>query len=169
MAIQRWRPWEEFRELERRMEEMMRHPFLSLRYPMAWWRAPSEEAAWIPALEMYEKEDKFVVRAELPGMKKDEIEISVLGDTLTIRGERKAETEVKDEDYYRCELCYGRFSRSVTLPSAVQTAKVEATYKDGILEIVLPKAPEAKPKKIQVKVKEASGESGTKAKTEAKK
>jgi len=166
MAIQRWRPWDEFRELERRMEEMIRHPLLSLRYPLAWWRAPTEEAAWIPALEMYEKEDKFVVRVEVPGMKKEDIEISVLGDTLTIRGERKAETEVKDEDYYRCELCYGRFSRSITLPSAVQTAKVEATYRDGILEIVLPKAPEAKPKKIQVKVKEASA--ATKPKAESK-
>lgn len=154
MAIQRWRPWDEFREMERRMEEMMRHPLMPLRQPLSWWRVPTEELGWMPALEMYEKEDKFVVRTELPGMKKEEIDISVLGDTLTIKGERKTESEVKDEDYYRCELCYGKFSRAVTLPSAVQVGKVEASYDNGILEITLPKAVEAKPRKVEVKVKE---------------
>lgn len=154
MAIQRWRPWDEFREMERRMEEMMRHPLMPLRQPLSWWRVPTEELAWMPALEIYEKEDKFVVRTELPGMKKEEIDISVLGDTLTIKGERKTESEVKDEDYYRCELCYGKFSRAVTLPSAVQAGKVEASYDNGILEITLPKAAEAKPRKVEVKVKE---------------
>ena len=155
MAIQRWRPFDEFRELERRMDEMTRHPLMTLRHPLAWWRAPTEELAWMPALEMYEKEDKFVVRTELPGMKKEDVDISVLGDTLTIKGERKAESEVKDEDYHRCEMCYGRFTRAVTLPSAVQAGKVEASYDNGILEITLPKATEAKPKKIEIKVKGA--------------
>ena len=102
---------------------------------------------------MYEKDEKFVVRAELPGMKKEDADISVLGDTLTIKGERKAEAEVKDEDYYRCELCYGKFSRSVALPAAVEAGKVQASYENGILEITLPKAEEAKPKKVEVKVK----------------
>jgi HSP20 family protein len=111
--------------------------------------------AWLPPLEMYEKEDKVVVRAEIPGMKQEEIDIAVEDSTLTIKGERKAESEVKDEDYYRCELSYGRFSRSVALPSKVQAEKVAASYDDGILEITLPKAPEAKPKKIAVKAKKA--------------
>ncbi len=154
MAIQRWRPWDEFMDMERRMNELIRHPSLALRQPLTWWRVPTEEMAWMPALEIYEKEDKFTVRAELPGMKKEDIDISVLGDTLTIKGERKAESEVKDEDYHRCELCYGKFSRAVTLPSAVKAEKVEASYEDGILEITLPKAAEAKPKKIAVKAKE---------------
>jgi len=118
----------------------------------------------MPALEVYEKDDKFVVRAELPGMKKEDIDISIVGDTLTIRGERKAESEVKDEDYYRCEMCYGKFSRAITLPSAIQADKVEASYQNGILEIVLPKAIEAKPKKVEVKVKEST----TKAKAKTK-
>jgi HSP20 family protein len=103
---------------------------------------------------MYEKDDKFVVRAELPGMKREEIDVSVVGNTLTISGERKAETEVKDEDYYRCELCYGKFSRSIGLPSAVDPTKVEAEYENGILEITLPKVEAAKPKKISVKARE---------------
>ena len=83
---------------------------------------------------------------------------------MTIKGERKTESEVKDEDYHRCEMCYGEFSRAVTLPSAVQAGKVAATYDDGILEITLPKAAEAKPKKIEVKVKEAEAKGKTKTK-----
>jgi HSP20 family protein len=88
-------------------------------------------------------------------MKKEDLDISVVGDTLTISGERKTETEVKDEDYRHCELCYGKFSRSITLPSAVETGKVEASYENGILEITLPETKETKPKKIQIKTKES--------------
>lgn len=153
MAIERWRPRDEFREMERRMEEMMRYPLMATRRPLIWWRVPREELGWTPSVEMYEKEDKFIVRTELPGMKKEEFDISVLGNTLTIKGERKAESEVKEEDYYRCELCYGKFSRSVALPAAVEAKKVEANYENGILEVTLPKAEEAKAKKVEVKVK----------------
>ena len=131
----------------------MRYPLMATRRPLIWWRVPREELGWMPSVEMYEKEDKFVVRTELPGMRKEEFDISVLGNTLTIKGERKAESEVKDEDYYRCELCYGKFSRSVALPAAVEAKKVEANYENGILEVTLPKAEEAKPKKVEVKVK----------------
>ena len=153
MAIQRWRPWDELREMERHMDEMTRHPLMMGRRPLVWWRVPTEELGWTPSVEVYEKGDNFVVRAELPGMKKEELDISVLGDTLTIKGERKTESEVKEEDYYRCELCYGKFSRSVALPTAVEVGKVEANYENGILQITLPKAKEAKPKKIEVKIK----------------
>lgn len=149
MAIERWRPFE---EMERMMDEMMRWPFRPWRRPLIWWRLPAEEVGWSPPIEMYEKADKFIVRADLPGMKKDDLDISVIGDTLTIRGERKPEAEIKDEEYIRCELCYGKFSRAITLPSAVDPSKVEATYENGILVINLPKAEEAKPKKIEVKV-----------------
>ena len=107
----------------------------------------------MPPLEMFEKEDKFSVRAELPGMKREEIDVSVVGDTLTIKGERKAETEVKEEDYYCCERSYGSFFRSINLPSAVDTKKIEASYENGVLEITLPKAPEIKPKKVEISVK----------------
>lgn len=147
-----WRPIREldrvFDEMERTFEEIFGRPF----YPVTWRRSPVVRA-WSPPLEVYEKEDEYVVRAELPGMKKEDIDISLIGDTLTIKGERKAEEEVKSEDYYLCERCYGSFERSVTLPAEVDTAKVEAKYEKGILEVRLPKVPEAKPKKLEIKVK----------------
>lgn len=155
MAIERWRPFEELREMERLMEEMVRWPLRPWKRPLIWWRIPTEEVGWSPPVEMYEKQDRFVVRAELPGIKKEEVDISLVGDTLTISGERKPEVDIKDEEYLRCELCYGKFSRTITLPSSVDSSKVEATYENGILLITLPKIEEAKPKKIELKVKES--------------
>jgi HSP20 family protein len=136
------------------MDEMMRWPMRRWRRPFIWWRVPTEEVGWSPPVEMYEKADKFVVRAELPGVKKEDVDISLVGDTLTPSAERKPEAEVKDDEYHRCELCYGKFSRSIGLPSAVDAGKVEAIYENGILLITLPKLEEAKPKKIELKVKE---------------
>lgn len=112
-----------------------------------------EERGWAPAIEVFDKEDKYVVKAELPGMKEEDIDVSVVGDTLTIKGERKAETEVKEEDYYCCERSYGSFFRSIALPPNVDTKKIEASFEDGVLEVSLPKAPEVKPKKIAVSAK----------------
>jgi len=157
MAIERWRPglgitpWGTFRELEdveRRFEEIFGRPFM----PTAWRRLPVE-MRWAPALDVFEKEDRYVVKAEVPGMKEGDIDISVIGDTLTVKGERKAESEVKEEDYYCCERSYGSFSRSIVLPSNVDAKKIEASYEDGVLEVILPKAPEVKPKKISVTAK----------------
>jgi HSP20 family protein len=98
-------------------------------------------------------EGKFVVKAELPRMKEEDIDVSVIGDTLTIKGERKAESEVEEEDYHCCERSYGSFSRSIAVPPNVDTKKIEASFEDGVLEVSLPKAPEAKPKKIVVSAK----------------
>jgi len=158
MVMERWRPgrglipWRPFRgleELERRFEDIFGQPFL----PSVWRRLPIEERGWAPAIEVFEKEDKFVVKAELPGMKEEDIDVSVVGDTLTIKGERKAETEVKEEDYYCCERSYGSFFRSIALPSTVDAKKIEASYEGGVLEVSLPKAAEVKPKKILVSAK----------------
>jgi HSP20 family protein len=158
MVMERWRPgrglipWRPFREVEemqRHFEDLFGRPFL----PAMWRRIPTMEMGWAPAIEVFEKEDKFVVKAELPGMKEDDIDISVVGDTLTIKGERKAESEVKEEDYYCCERSYGSFSRSIAMPSNVDAKKIEASYEDGVLEVSLPKAPEVKPKKISVSAK----------------
>jgi len=158
MAMERWRPgrglvpWRPFRELEemeRRFEDMLGWP----RLPAIWRRIPSMEMGWAPALDVFEKEDKLVVKAELPGMQEEDIDISVTGDTLTIRGERKAETEVKEEDYYCCERSYGSFSRSIAVPSNVDAQKIEASYEDGVLEVSLPKIPEVKPKKVSISAK----------------
>ena len=88
--MQRWRPWNQFRDVERHMDEALRNPFLTWRHPLSWWRVPAGDFAWVPALEVYEKPNKFTVRVELPGMRKDDIQIEVLDDTLTIRGEKKA-------------------------------------------------------------------------------
>ncbi len=96
MAMERWRPFRELEEMERRFGDLFGRPFL----PAVWRRIPMVEMVWAPAIEVFEKEDKFVVKAELPGMKEEDIDVSVVGDTLTIKGERKAESEVKEEDYY---------------------------------------------------------------------
>lgn len=107
----------------------------------------------VPLLEMFEKEDKFIVKAKLPGVKREEIDVSVSGDTMIIKGERKTETGIKNEDYHFCERFYDSFFRSITLPSAVDTEKIEASYQNAVLEVTLPKAAEIKPKKVDISVK----------------
>ena len=144
-----WRPFRELEEMERRFEDIFGRPFL----PSVRRRLPIEERGWAPPIEVFEKEDKFVVKAELPGMKEEDIDVSVVGDTLTVKGERKTETEVKEEDYYCCERSYGSFFRSIALPSTVDAKKIEASYENGVLEVSLPKAAEVKPKKISVSAK----------------
>jgi HSP20 family protein len=109
-------------------------------------------AAWTPALDVYQDKDNVVVKAELPGMKKEEIEITLLEGSLTLSGERKYEEEHKEENTFRRERFHGKFRRTVSLPVAVDSAKVKAAYKDGILTVTLPKAEEAKPRQIQVNV-----------------
>jgi HSP20 family protein len=106
---------------------------------------------WTPAVDIYEDNDKYVVKAELPGLRKEDIQVSLEGNTLTISGERKHEEEKKEGESYRAERFFGRFQRSVTLPTAVQAGKIDASYKDGILTVTLPKSEEAKPKQIQVR------------------
>ena len=158
MVIERWRPrwgltpWRPIRdieEMERRFDELFGRPFL----PPTWRRLPLEEKGWAPAIEVFEKGDKFVIKSEVPGMKEDDVDVSVVGDTLTIRGERKAESEVNEEDYYCCERSYGSFFRSIALPSTVDAKKIEASYEDGVLEVTIPKAAEVKPKKVPISAK----------------
>jgi HSP20 family protein len=113
-------------------------------------RTPGSLSRWTPALDVYQDKDQFNVVAELPGLKKEDIELSLHDGVLTISGERKQEK--KGEEGYKNERFFGRFQRSVTLPSSVDGDKVRATYQDGILKVVLPKAEEAKPKQIEVSV-----------------
>ena len=145
-----WRPYREIEEMERRLGNIFGRSFL----PVVGRRVPTVEMGWVPAIEVFEREDKFVVKAEIPGMKEEDIDVSVVGDTLTIKGERKAESEVKEEDYYCCERSFGSFSRSISVPSNVDADKIEASYDDGVLEVNLPKVPEVKPKKISVSAKQ---------------
>jgi HSP20 family protein len=109
-------------------------------------------SGWTPALDVYEDKDNVYVRAELPGMRKEEIEVSVHNGSLSISGERKSEDKYKEAEVYRGERFFGRFQRSVTLPTPVALDRVKAQYKDGILTVTLPKTEEAKPKHIDVSV-----------------
>ena len=109
-------------------------------------------SGWSPALDVFDDKDNFVVKVELPGMKKEDINLSLHDGVLTISGERKFERENKEGETFRSERYFGKFQRSVTLPAAVDSNKVTASYKDGVLSIDLAKAEEAKPKQIAVSV-----------------
>lgn len=107
---------------------------------------------WTPPLDLYEGKDAFVVRAELPGMKKEDIEISLHDGVLSVSGERKSESHSEEAEVHRRERFVGRFQRSLDLPKPVKAQEVKAAYKDGILTITLPKTEEAKPRQIEVSV-----------------
>ena len=109
-------------------------------------------SGWSPTLDMHDDKDSLIVMVELPGMKKEEIDIALHDGVLTVSGERKMERENKEGETFRSERYFGKFQRSVTLPVAVNPGKVKASYKDGILTIDLPKTEEAKPKHIAVSV-----------------
>jgi HSP20 family protein len=110
-------------------------------------------STWLPVVDIVERDDAFEVRAELPGMKKEDVKITLRDDILTIRGEKKQESEKKDQNYHRIERSYGNFQRSFTLPTSVKGDKIDAMYNDGVLTVVIPKSEEAKPRDIEVKVK----------------
>jgi HSP20 family protein len=114
------------------------------------WEAPMSTMAWNPSVDILEKENEIVFEAELPGMNAKDIEVKLDNNVLMLKGERNFEKESKEENYHRVERAYGSFSRSFSLPSAVDGDKVTAEYKDGILKIVLPKREEVKPKPIKV-------------------
>jgi HSP20 family protein len=109
-------------------------------------------SGWSPALDVSDDKDNLVVKVELPGLKRDEINLSLHDGVLTISGERKRESEKEEGESFRSERYFGKFQRSVTLPTAVDANKVNASYKDGVLTVELPKAEEAKPKQIAVSV-----------------
>jgi HSP20 family protein len=105
------------------------------------------------AMDVIETKDNVIVKSALPGVKPDQVEITVQGDTLTIRGEMQEAHDVKEQDYIRKERRYGSFSRSVTLPSGLKSDKAEATFENGVLTLKIPKSEEVKPKTIKVKAK----------------
>jgi len=114
-------------------------------------RFSAEEGVWAPSVDVSETAKEVIVKAELPGMDPKDVDVTVDRDILTLRGERKKEEEEKGEDFHRVERRYGAFSRSIRLPAEVDANKVRATYKDGVLNINLPKTKEASVKKIEVK------------------
>lgn len=120
-----------------------------------WGASPTSEAAagrtWMPAVDIREGDEHLELVAELPGMKKEDVQITLENNVLTIAGERKFEAETKNEAYHRIERSYGNFSRSFTLPASVKTDKVDAKFADGVLTIQLPKMEESKPRKIAIR------------------
>ncbi|HMD53097.1 MAG TPA: Hsp20/alpha crystallin family protein [Phycisphaerae bacterium] len=112
----------------------------------------SPQTGWAPALEVHEDADNFIIRAELPGLKREDIEVSLQDGALVISGERKSEKVEEGVEIHRQERFYGKFQRALTLPTPVAAGKVKAQYKDGVLTITLPKTEEAKPKQIDVSV-----------------
>ncbi len=106
---------------------------------------------WMPAVDLKEEENQFVLLADMPGMAKEDMDIHVENNVLTIQGERRFEQEAEKQSYHRVERAYGKFVRSFALPTRVQADAISASYKDGILEVMIPKAEESKPKKIAIK------------------
>jgi HSP20 family protein len=142
--------WEPFRDL-RTIDDEMNRLFSSF------WPNGDRELAtagpWAPAADLYEDKDQIIVKLELPGVRKEDVSISLTEDTLTIKGERKSEKEETRENYYRLEGNYGSFLRMIELPRPVKSDAVKAEYRDGILKIVLPKAEESKTREIKIDVK----------------
>lgn len=140
-------PWPEDmdRYFDRRMREFAGWPFRRGRRPFA--------EGWFPDIDVFEREGKVIVRADVPGMKPEEIEVTVEGDLLTVKGRREEEKEVKEENYYASERSFGEFSRTVRLPEGADVDAIEATCSDGVLEVTIPRpgVPEAKSVKVQVK------------------
>ena len=143
-----WRPWDPA-TWERDMERMMEDVFG--RTPLAAWRSKSLGAP-APALDLYEEKDEVVAKAELPGMEKKDIQVNISDHHLTIKGEKKKEEETKEKNFYRSERSYGSFCRSIELPADVEPDKAKASFKDGVLEIHIPKTEEAKKQPRQVAI-----------------
>ncbi|HEY7444263.1 MAG TPA: Hsp20/alpha crystallin family protein [Vicinamibacterales bacterium] len=147
MSIIRWAPFQDLAAVQDRMNRLF-NEFHNRHDDDVMTRG-----AWVPPVDIFENGNKeLVLKAELPAMSREDIDVTVENQTLTIRGEKKFNHEVKDEQYHRVERTYGSFSRSFTLPSTVDVTKVAADYKDGVLTITLPLREEAKPKQIKVEV-----------------
>lgn len=145
----RWNPWKELEELEKRLSTLFG------RAPVATAGDKKEAIAvaeWSPLVDITEDDKEYIVKAELPEVKKEEIKINVHDDVLTISGERKYEKEEKGKKYHRVERAYGSYMRSFTLPEDADGSKISAEYKDGLLKVHLPKSEKAKPKAVEIKI-----------------
>jgi len=151
--LQTWKPFRElapFREFDRMRKEMDR--LWDSFFEGGLRRRAEGGGEWLPSLDVSETKNELVVKAEVPGMDPKDIDISLSDGMLTIKGEKKQEKEEKQADYHLVERSYGAFTRSVQLPKEVQSEKINASYKNGILKITLPKSEEAKKKEIKIKV-----------------
>ena len=149
MAIVRW--WDPLRDLSS-IQEKMNQLFEDTLSRTRGREEGLGTGMWTPAVDIYETGDSVVVKAELPGLAKDQVGIEVKDGVLTLKGERKVEKEVQEENYHRVERAYGTFQRSFSLPASVDQERIGATLRDGVLEVRLGKREQAKPRQIQVKV-----------------
>ncbi len=148
MQTTRWSPLRELANFERGLESF----FSRLPGIPGEGEEPISEKLWAPLTDITEDEKEFLLKIELPEMKKEDVKVTVENGMLYVTGERKAEKEEKTTKYHRIERSYGAFERAFTLPERADGSKVSADYKDGVLKVHLPKTPEAKPKAIEVKV-----------------
>jgi HSP20 family protein len=139
------RAWDPFSDISRVQDELSR-----------WFSADGRRMGFTPAVDIYEDKEAIYVKAEVPGVKADDVHINVENNVLTIRGERRLENEDKQNGYHRIERAYGSFTRSFAVPSTVTTENVDAEIKDGVLTLKLPKRAEAQPRRIQVKSRSES-------------
>jgi HSP20 family protein len=146
MSMTRWEPFQSMSTLQEQVNRLLEK---SLQTPGA------ENSTWAPAVDIYETENELVIKADLPDVNEKDLDIRVENNRLTLRGERKFEGQVKEENYLRVERSYGAFSRSFGLPPTVNTEAIQASYNNGVLTVELPKRAESKPK--QVKIKMANG------------
>jgi len=148
MAVVKWDPFRDLVSIQDRMNRLFEQTLS---------RSRGEEGVtattWTPAVDIYETADTIVMKAELPGVAREDIQIQIDGNTLTLKGERRFARDVQEESYLRIERAYGSFHRSFALPATVQQENVRAVLKDGVLELVLPKAEDSKPKRISVDVR----------------
>jgi len=147
MAVVKWDPFRDLLSIQDRMNKLFEQTLSRSRAEEG--IAPS---TWTPAVDIYETPEAIVLQADLPGLRREDIDIQIRDDTLTLRGERRFAKDVHEESYLRIERAYGAFHRSFTLPATIQQEKIRAVFRDGILELTLPKAEEVKPKKIAIEV-----------------
>jgi HSP20 family protein len=149
MAIVRWEPFRDLVSIQERMNRLFDDAFRGIG------RGADDDitsGSWAPAVDIFEQDGNIVLKAELPGVDPKDVEVRVENNVLTLRGERRFENEVKRESFHRIERSYGSFGRSFTLPNVIDTEKIKAEFKDGVLRMTLPKKEEAKPKQISISV-----------------
>ena len=146
MELIKWNPQRELFGLHNRFNRMFDEIFS----PTVRNDVTMSARGWNPVVDIYENEENIVITAELPGVDKKDMTVDVKGRVLTFKGERSTDNEVKEDNYYRQERCYGKFERCFTLPVGIDPEKIQADYKDGILKIDIPKSEESKPKQVSI-------------------
>ena len=150
MSVDKWSPLKELEEMRKDMDRL----FDEFTKPVRRWRTqPKSEGLEIPSIDLYERGGDIVIKVELPGARREDIDITIAKDSLVIKGDIKRDEDVKEENYHISERKFGNFSRTIALPVEVESEKAQATMKDGLLEIVIPKREEAKPREIRIEVK----------------